>query len=128
MSFASVKVTVRRRGDLNRVRRNLDEILERAMIAGAGIVEGYAKINIEGQGLVDTGNLMGSPAVYGPRRDGGGVVVGVGTNVEYGKYHELGTRRGLPASPWLGPAVHGHRTEFEQVAGASAARDIKRLL
>lgn len=121
---SGVKTT--RHVDLDRLAADLPEVAEKAMLAGAAVVEGYAKLNIEAQGLVDTGNLKGSPQVYGPERRGRSVIVGVGTIVEYGKYHEFGTSRGLPPRPWLGPAAHDHKAEFAAAAGETARRELDR--
>lgn len=127
MSYVNVKVDVRRHVDLRRAGRRLPEIVDRMMLAGAAVIEGYAKRAIEAQGLVDTGNLLNSPQVYGPQRHGSAVTVGVGTNVEYGKYHEFGTSRGLPPRPWLGPAAHDHKAEFEAAAAAVGRHEMSRL-
>lgn len=70
------------------------------------LAESYAKLLTP----VDTGNLrdrlthqvVGSDVVY------------IGTNVEYGKYVELGTSR-MSKRPFLEPAIKGHMNEYRLI-------------
>jgi HK97 gp10 family phage protein len=53
---------------------------------------------------VDTGRLRSSIQTTTPRDTGSGVSVRVGSNVNYARYVELGTRR-MRARPFLRPAL-----------------------
>lgn len=64
---------------------------------------------------VDTGRLRSSVNSSGLKRDGRGVYVEVGTNVEYAPYVEFGTRY-QRAQPYLRPAL------AEAVAAASGGQ------
>lgn len=70
--------------------------------------EGYAKLLCP----VDTGNLRNSlthQVIVDEKR------VYIGTNVEYGKYVELGTAK-MAKRPYLEPAVKGHMEEYKAIA------------
>lgn len=78
------------------VRRRAGEYVAKA----AHDIEAHTKRNIQGHGLVDTGNLMNSVRAVKVDALRWQVVVGA----DYGIYHELGTRF-LPARPFLLPAA-----------------------
>ena len=105
--------------------------LEKSGMAG----EGYAKDNLTQSGHVDTGNLRNS-ITY--KIDNGEPAVYIGTNVEYGKYIELGTGKyasggrktswvyqdengewhrteGVKADPYLKPAVTEHLDTYRAI-------------
>ena len=61
---------------------------------------------------VDTGNLANSIQMSGPVKTGTYSAEGsVGTNVYYGPFVELGTRR-MAARPFLGPALEKARRKW----------------
>jgi HK97 gp10 family phage protein len=102
---------------------------------GAEVVVGSAKLHIrtnphtlasgeQKAGLVDTGNLMNSVQAFKPYYQQGGrggsravAVVEVGTNVEYGIYHEYGTSR-MDKHPWLRPAFDESQAKVRKVMTA----------
>jgi HK97 gp10 family phage protein len=142
---------------------NLDEFLEkmgklkegvsmenaaRAVQAGAYIVEGYAKVNITDQELVDTGNLRSSIQTELGSVDGNGAEAFVGTGIVYAAIHEFGgiihstSGKGLhfqaedgqwvncmsvtiPARPYLRPAVDEHELEIMDAIGEELVRGIE---
>ena len=53
---------------------------------------------------VDTGRLRSSIQTTSPRSTGTGLSVRIGSNVNYARYVELGTRR-MRARPYLRPAL-----------------------
>ena len=53
---------------------------------------------------VDTGRLRSSIQTTSPKETGTGVTVRIGSNVNYARYVELGTRR-MRARPYLRPAL-----------------------
>ena len=67
--------------------------------------EGYAKDLCP----VDTGNLRNSIT-----HDSDGTAAYIGTNVDYGKYVELGTRR-QAAQPYLKPAGTDHTGTYKNI-------------
>ena len=67
--------------------------------------EGYAKDMCP----VDTGNLRNSITHTSDNK-----FAYIGTNVEYGKYVELGTRR-MSAQPYLKPAATGHTQTYRNI-------------
>lgn len=69
------------------------------------IAEGYAKIKCP----VDTGRLRNSISHITSSN-----MVAIGTNVEYGPYVELGTRR-MKAQPFLRPAIEDHMQEYKDI-------------
>lgn len=82
--------------------------IERALIAIGMAAETFAKRDCP----VDTGRLRNSitHAV-----ESGEQAVYIGTNVEYGKYVELGTSR-TKAQPFLGPAATEHSADYKALA------------
>lgn len=84
------------------VREALHEQVEQALIAIGMTAETYAKEGCP----VDTGRLRNSIS-----HDVDDEAAYIGTNVEYGKYVELGTSR-MSARPFLGPAAQNHSSEY----------------
>lgn len=111
--------------------------MERALLAAlekcGEIGEGYAKDNLTQAHHVDTGNLRNSVTHKVVDKD-----CYIGTNVEYGKYIELGTGKyadggrktswvyqdekgnfhrtdGIKPDPWLKPAVTEHLDVYKKV-------------
>lgn len=100
------------------------------------LAEGYAKVNITHQKAVDTGNLRNSIT---HKVDPEELAVYVGTNVEYAPYIEFGTGEyaetggrltpwvymgrdghfymttGMPARPYLRPAINDNIDTYKQV-------------
>ena len=62
---------------------------------------------------VKTGNLRNSIS-HAIRDEGGTVELGVGSNVEYAPYVELGTVK-MSARPYLRPAAENHTPEYKAV-------------
>lgn len=60
---------------------------------------------------VDTGNLVNSITHV---VDDGGLYAGIGTNVEYAPYVEMGTSRAA-AYPYLRPAAENHMDEYRAI-------------
>lgn len=75
------------------------------------LAEGYAKKACP----VDTGRLRASIT---HKIDAGDDSVYIGTNVEYGKYVELGTRYSK-AKPYLKPAATEHGSQYRSVLKAN---------
>ncbi len=97
VSFVSHKDEI-----LEELKRKTAEALE---VCGS-IAESHAKELCP----VDTGRLRNSitHAQTGEQEES------IGSNVEYAPYVELGTNRTL-AQPFLGPAVEGHASEYQNV-------------
>lgn len=102
-----------------------DKTMGEGLARGGAVVQGSAKVHIlhnphtlasgeTKEGLVDTGNLLNSVQVSKPQGHGRGLFVDVGTGVEYGLYHEMGTST-MEAHPWLIPAFD------ESIEGAKRA-------
>ena len=85
-----------------------DEAVERALEAIGLQAEGYAKL----LSPVDTGRLRNSLTHQAKQSE---KAVYIGTNVEYGKYVEMGTRRSK-AQPYLRPAIENHIPEYKKIA------------
>lgn len=89
----------------------LNEAVARALETVGLAAEGHAKALCP----VDTGRLRNSIThVVDP--DGHGV--SIGTNVEYGRYVELGTSRTDP-QPFLNPAATEHAEEYDAIMRAA---------
>lgn len=100
------------------------------------LAEGYAVINATQQKIVDTGNLRNSITHEVVPEE---MAAYVGTNVDYAIYNEMGTGKyipggsppwvyvdaqgnfhrteGMPARPFIKPAVADHEPEFIQIIG-----------
>lgn len=87
-------------------RAELPKRIEQALIAIGLTAETYAKRDCP----VDTGRLRNS--ITHAYDDDSAYI---GTNVEYGKYVELGTSR-MAARPYLGPAATQHSQEYKNIA------------
>ena len=73
------------------VERALAEQALRAGLSAAGnLTEGYIKLNIREQELIDTGNLINSVQTGEPKISGLSGEITVGTNAEYARIHEFG--------------------------------------
>lgn len=92
--------------------KEVSRAIERAILVALEeiglLCEGYAKK----QCPVDTGRLRNS--ITHRVFNGGEKYVIVGTNVEYGKYVELGTSR-QKAQPYLRPAANEHVEQYRRV-------------
>lgn len=95
------------RDDSRKVLEAMEQEVLRALEACGLTAEGYAKKECP----VDTGRLRNSIAhALAPEES----AVYIGTNVEYGPYVELGTRR-QRAQPFLRPAVADHVQTYTQI-------------
>ena len=130
---------------LDSVLKATDEQLEKAAVIIGGMMESRAKQYITeavystpNGGYIRTGNLRNS-ITNDHREENEGVVIAVGSAVDYAPYVELGTGKyaesggrqtpwryqdadgnwhttsGMPARPYLRPAVENHIKEYEQV-------------
>jgi len=107
---------------LGEFKEALETQIEQALIAIGLTAETYAKDGCP----VDTGRLRNSITHENDSR-----TVVIGTNVEYGKWVELGhhqqpgryvpslgkalVRDFVPGHPFLGPAAEGHTEEYKQI-------------
>ena len=107
---------------LGEFKEALETQIEQALIAIGMTAETYAKDGCP----VDTGRLRNSITHENDSRS-----VVIGTNVEYGKWVELGhhqevgryvpklekrlVRDFVPGKPFLGPAAEGHSEEYRQI-------------
>ena len=98
--------------------------LKDGLMAGGLVVEGQTKVNIRNHNLIDTGFMLGSVKAQAQGNDH--VVVGVGA--EYSIYHEFGTSRGLPARPFLAPALHKNKEQIIAAVRTSVANAIESAL
>lgn len=95
------------------------EVVQNALLAGAYIIEGYAKIGVP----VDTGFLRGSiQSARGPENS---AIVAVAA--EYGAYVEYGTSR-MGAQPYMRPAVDQHIPEITEAIAANLSDSIAKAL
>lgn len=108
------------------VLRAVANAIDRAFDAIGETAVGYAEDNITKNKSVNTGNLRGS-LLY--KHDDKSVIIG--TNVEYGKYVELGHRQEVgryvpaigkrlknahvPPKPFLKPAITEHIDEYKEL-------------
>lgn len=86
--------------------QGIESAIQRALEKIGLTAEGYAKRLCP----VDTGRLRNSITHQSDGKDS----VYIGTNVEYGKYVELGTRRAAP-QPFLRPAAEEHGSQYRQI-------------
>ena len=84
----------------------LPDVKNRALMRCGAVVENYAKRTVP----VDTGRLRNSLHHEMESED----TVAIGTDVEYGKYVELGTSR-QRSKPYLKPAVADHVAEYQKI-------------
>jgi hypothetical protein len=130
--------------------RAVESKLKQAALVIGGMAEGYAKQYLTESGAVDTGLLRNSvtyglegerTAIDSYKADKGdatghydgkipqtenGVVLVLGSNVEYAPYIELGTRSravgangeglkgGIRPRPYIRPALENHRQEYAE--------------
>lgn len=92
----------------DKIKNALPEQIEKALTAIGMACETFAKRDCP----VDTGRLRNS-ITYKVRT--GEKTVYIGTDVEYGKYVELGTSR-MSAQPFLGPAATQHTADYKALA------------
>ena len=118
-----------------------DNIMK-ALLAGGEVVRNHAKLNIQAQELVDTGNLLGSISVQEGSGGKTDATVEIGTNVEYAAIHEFGGAihqtnawgKGIsqtihiPARPYLRPALDENEGSIKDAVGQSLIDQIKGVL
>jgi len=118
-----------------------DNILK-ALKAGGEVVRNHAKLNIQAQELVDTGNLLNSISVQEGSGGKSDATVEIGTNVVYSAIHEFGGSisqtnawgRGIvqtihiPARPYLRPSLDENTKSIADAIGASLEHQIKGAL
>ena len=103
------------------------------------LAEGYAKENLTASGAVDTGNLRNSVTFTKGQEGEAEFYMGVGTDVNYGIYVEMGTGKyvaggrqtpwsyqdsegkwhrtsGMKARPFIKPAIAKNKDTYKQVA------------
>jgi len=115
-----------------------DNIIK-ALKAGGEVVRNHAKLNIQAQELVDTGNLLGSISVQEGSGGKSDATVEIGTNVEYAAIHEFGGAihqtnawgKGItqtihiPARPYLRPSLDENVNSISDAVGASLKHQIE---
>lgn len=115
-----------------------DNILK-ALKAGGEVVRNHAKLNIQAQELVDTGNLLNSISVQEGSGGKSDATVEIGTNVEYAAIHEFGGvihqtnawGKGIeqtihiPARPYLRPALDENESSIVDAVGTSLKYQIE---
>ena len=105
----------------------VDQAIARALEICGGTAERYAKENLQRNGSIQTGTLVGS-ITHQPVDK---YTEAVGTDLKYAPYVELGHHqepgRYVPAikkrlvasfvqgKPYLRPAVEGHQAEYERI-------------
>ena len=99
-------------------------LMERAFDEGleaAGIfVAAQVAINIVNADLVDVGTLRDSWTAVKLQRG----LVRIGSPVEYGTYHEFGTRY-MAARPFLRPALFEHKAEIRKAFADAVRRRLR---
>ena len=100
----------------DRVRQNLQKVIDRASFGVQARTQGY----IREHDLIDTGFMLNSVAVRKLEPLENEVRVGA----EYAIYHELGTVH-IPARPFLGPAVEDERPDFEEACRQAVEQAFK---
>lgn len=119
--MANIAFDVKIESNADEIKEALEEQIEQALIAIGMTAETYAKEKCP----VDIGHL-GNSITYDIDPADRSVVIG--TNVEYGKYVELGhhqepgryvpaigkslVRDFVPGKPFLGPAAQNHSSEY----------------
>ena len=96
-----------RENNAAQVEAAIDQAIARAITMIGQQAEGYAKLMCP----VDTGRLRNSITNQIDLQEN---AVYIGTNVEYGPYVELGTRRRHP-QPYLKPAASEHGDEYRAI-------------
>lgn len=87
--------------------QGIERAIERGLEKIGLLAEGYAKQKCP----VDTGRLRNSITHL---VQSGEKAAYIGTNVEYGPYVELGTKK-MKAQPFLRPAAQGHASQYRGV-------------
>lgn len=90
-----------------------EDAIRRALEKVGLTAEAYAKLKCP----VDTGRLRNSITHVVVDSVGAGIIVYIGTNVEYAAYVELGTSN-TKAQPYLRPAVSNHTSEYRSIVEA----------
>lgn len=91
----------------NTILENLVDVKKRALMRSGATLESYAKQDAP----VDTGRLRNSIHHEMENDD----TVNIGTDVEYAKFQELGTSRGVSAKLFLTNAGKLHIDEYIQI-------------
>ena len=107
-------------------------LIYQAMAQGCLLVVNEAKDNLDRQGAVDTGRLKGS-ITFRVRVEGDKLIGEIGTNVEYGPYVELGTRRKtktgtrqiMKPRPYLFPAFATQKPKVKATIRAGIRRGMR---
>lgn len=89
------------------VGEELENAVKRALMECGATAENYAKADAP----VDTGRLRNSMA----HKMVSDTTVAIGSDVEYAKYQELGTSRGIKPKYFLTNAVRDHIGEYESI-------------
>ena len=93
--------------NIDAVKSELKDGVTRALMECGAICENYAKIGAP----VDTGRLRNSFEYKMANEN----TVAIGTDVEYGKYQELGTNRGIKPKYFLTNALRDHIDEYKGI-------------
>lgn len=96
----------------NNISKTLSELAskkKKVLVAWGTLAVNWATKIITQKGAVDTGRLRQS-ITHQEGRD----YVEIGTDVEYGKYVELGTYK-MKKRPFIVPAITEHKSEYEQL-------------
>jgi phage gpG-like protein len=124
------------------------EVLARAVNTGGLVIEGFAKANVQAQGLIDMGNLINSIQTVNATASDTSAEAEIGTNVVYAAIHEFGgtitAKNGkgmvfevdghtvmtksvtIPARPYLRPAIDEHESEIEDAVIGTIQREISK--
>ena len=95
------------KSNIEELMANKEASVKKALEAIGLTAEAFAKMNCP----VDTGNLRNS--ITHEVQD---ATVIIGTNVEYGKYVELGTSSpNYPRQPFLQPAIEEHMAQYQNI-------------
>lgn len=111
--------------NLEKVGRNVDDVLDEAIMAGAKVIEQAAK----SKAPVKTGRLRRSITVEIKDKEDNFITVRVGPGKEgfYGRFVELGTKK-MAAKPFLRPAfdenVQEARKEIRRVLKEAVKRGV----
>lgn len=108
---------IRYESNIPKTIRRLKENERRALEAIGIFVRGEVQVRTP----VDTGNLRNS---YDYAVNLGANSVQIGTNVEYGPYVELGTRK-MSAQPHLRPAIEENKERIRRLATEQLGRGLK---
>ena len=119
-----------------------DNIMK-ALLAGGEVVRNHARLNIQSQGLVDTGTLLNSISVQPGNTGKTSATVEIGpANIEYAAIHEFGGAihqtnawgKGIeqtihiPARPYLRPGLDENIEDIKSAVGQSLVDQITGVL